>query len=103
MTGQISFHSNLNRFRLFVGSDGGFAQIQLDEIPGSGFDRFLFSIPVNLFAVLPDHPSSVKDFVQFLNRQFTPMPSGQVPLLQNSMNRRPDVERWSWRFLNSGN
>src|SRR6266487_1385211 len=103
MTRQISFHPNLNRFRFFVWSDGGFAQIQLDEIPRSGFDRFLFSIPINLFAVLPDDPGSGKDFSQFLSLQVTPVPSGKVPLLQNSVNRGANVERRSWRFLESGN
>ena len=83
MTRQISFHPNLNCFRLFVGSDRGFAQIQLDEIPGGGFNRFLVSLPIDLFAFLPDDPGSGKDFFQFLNLQLTPMPSGEIPLLQN--------------------
>src|SRR5437660_4640903 len=102
MTRQISFHPDLNRFRFFIGSNWRFVQIQLDEIPGSGFDRFLSSIPINLLAVLPDDPGSGKDFSQFMNLQMTPMPSRKVPLLQNRVNRGADVERRSWRFLDSG-
>ena len=101
MTREISFHSNLNRFRLLVGSDRGFAQIQLDQVPRSGLGRFLFSLPVNFFAFLPDSPSSGENFLQFLNSEVVPMPSAKVPLLQNSVDRGADVERRSWRFLDS--
>src|SRR5260370_41311089 len=103
MAGPISFYSDFNCFRFLVGSDGGFVQIQLDEIPGNGFERFLVSLPINLFALLPDRPRSGKGFLQFMNRQVTAMPSGEVPLLQNSVNRGADVERRAWRFLDSGN
>jgi hypothetical protein len=81
MTRQISFDPDLNRFRFFVGSDRGFVQIQLNEIPGSGFNRFLVSLPIDLFAFLPDDPGSGKDFFQFLILYVAPMPSGQIPLL----------------------
>src|SRR6478672_13122912 len=101
MTAEVSFYPDLNRLRFFIRSDRGFAQIQLDKIPGGGFDRLLFSLPINLLAFLPDGPSSGKDVFQFLSLQRTPMPTGKVPLLQRCVNRSADMERRSWRLLDS--
>src|SRR5437870_13224892 len=101
MTTKVSFYPDLNRLRFFIRGNRRFAQIQLDKIPGGGFDRLLFSLPINLLAFLPDSPSSGKDVFQFLSLQRTAMPTGKVPLLQNSVNRSADMERRSWRLLDS--